>query len=581
MSRTTAPWHAAARPRPGDPTAPGQPPHAPDAHRVSPRPAPDWRGPLLQLLWLRVRRDRLHVPVWVLTIAALIGLSSLAVEASFGSAAEREMLVRIAVATPSLLMLRGVPQGTDVDALVFFQLFAFLAAAVAFMNTFLAVRHSRAEEESGRAALVGATTAGRLLPLVATVLHGSAANVLLGGGVWLAFLAVGFAPTGALLSAAALAATGLAFLAVGLVCAQLLRTARGANGLAAAVIGLAYVLRAAGDAGGTASADGLSMRSAWPSWLSPLGWGQQTSPFLTPQPATLLLSVGFASALIGVVLLLQSARDLDASVLPERGGREHGSARLRGSFGLAWRLQWPSILGWSSAGLIFGLITGSLGETVANLAESNPVVGGALASMAPGGQGSLIDRFTAAIFSIIGVLAAVSAMQAVIRLRQEETGGAAELLLAMPVRRTRWVLDYLVLGAVAIALVLTSAVAGAALGLTRSTDTVDRVASVVVSGLAQLPAALLMLAIAALLYAFVPRVSIALNWSILLGAVFIGQFGGVFGLPDWLRQLSPFTHTPVSAAIDADWAAAAVMLSLGAAVFALAGWGAHRRDLAL
>ncbi|MFO7689846.1 MAG: hypothetical protein R6W83_04720, partial [Cryobacterium sp.] len=93
--------------------------------------------------------------------------------------------------------------------------------------------------------------------------------------------------------------------------------------------------------------------------------------------------------------------------------------------------------------------------------------------------------------------------------------------------------------------------------------------------------ALLMLAIAALLYAFVPRVSIALNWSILLGAVFIGQFGVVFGLPDWLRQLSPFTHTPVSAAIDADWAAAGVMLSLGAAVFALAGWGAHRRDLAL
>ncbi|TFD45986.1 hypothetical protein E3T55_17925 [Cryobacterium frigoriphilum] len=539
------------------------------------------RGPLAQLLWLRARRDRFQVPVWVLTIAALSGLSSVAVEASFGTLAEREALVRIAVATPSLLMLRGVPQGTDVAALVFFQLFAFLAATVALMNTFLAVRHSRAEEQSGRADLVGATAAGRLLPLVATVLHGAATNVLLGAGVCLAFLAVGFDPTGALLSGAAIAATGLAFLAVGLVCAQLLRTARGANGLAAALVGVAYVLRAAGDAGGTASADGLSVASGWPSWLSPIGWGQQTSPFHSPEPAPLLLSLGFALLLIAAVLGLQSTRDLDASVLPERGGRNHASARLRGSFGLAWRLQWPSILGWSIAGLLLGAIAGGLGETIVDLAESNPLIGGALASIAPGGRGSIIDLFTAALFSLIGVLAAAAAMQSVIRLRQEESGGAGELLLALPVRRIRWMNDYLALGAITIGSVLAAAVTGAGLGLIRSADTADRIASVAGSGFAQLPAALLMLAIAALLYAFVPRVSIALSWAALLAALFVGQFGGVFGLPEWMRAVSPFTHTPVSAVRGADWAGAAVMFGLAVVAAALAVWGARRRDLTL
>lgn len=536
-------------------------------------------GPLARLLWLRARRDRIQVPVWVLTVAALVTLSSVAVEAGFPSLAEREALVRIAIATPSLLMLRGVPQGADVPALVFFQLFAFLAATVSLMNTFLAVRHSRAEEESGRADLIGSTAAGRLLPVVATVLHGTATNLLVGTGVWLAFLAVGFPPTGALLSGAAIAATGLAFLAVGLAAAQLVRTARGANGLAAALVGLAYVLRAAGDSGGTTAPDGLSIDSGWPSWLSPIGWGQQTSPFAAPHPAPLLLSIGFAVPLIAAVLLVQSSRDLGASVLPERPGREQASARLRGSFGLAWRLQWPSILGWSVAGLLFGAIAGGLGETIVDLVESNPLIGGVLASLAPGGRGAIIDLFTAALFGLIGVLAAAAAIQSVIRLRQEEAGGAAELLLALPVRRIRWVIDYLALGAIAIVFVLTSAVAGAAAGLIRSADTAERVGSVAGSGLAQLPAALLMLAIAALLFAVVPHLSIGLSWAALLAALFIGQFGGVFGLPEWLRNVSPFTHTPVSAAADADWSGAAVMLALAVALAGAAVWAARRRDI--
>jgi len=359
-----------------------------------------------------------------------------------------------------------------------------------------------------------------------------------------------------------------------------MRTSRGANGLAAAVIGAAYALRAAGDAGGTPSADGLSMTSAWPSWLSPIGWGQQTSPFTANAPGPLLLDLTLAVVLVVVVGALQASRDIGSSAVSERTGPEHGPRTLGGSTGLAWRLQRGAILGWALAGLAFGLLAGTLGETVVELVRSNSQMGALLAGVA-GGRGSIIDIFTATIFGLVGVIAAAAGTQAMIRMRQEEANGSAEMLLARPLHRIRWMLDYVVVGVVAIVGVLAVATVGAAVGLTRSADTTDRVASVVDSGVAQLPAAVLILAVAALLFALVPRLAIGLSWGVLLVSVFIGQFGDLFGMPDWLRNLSPFAHTPAIGAADVDWTGAWWMLALALLLTALAVAAIRRRDLAL
>ena len=539
---------------------------------------------LWPLIRLRLRRDRVQLPVWILSLAFLALLSTSSVTALFGSGAARDSLLRIAVATPAIVMVRGLPQGSDTGALVFFVLFAFLAVMVAFMSTFLAVRHARAEEESGRAELIGATPAGRLTPLIATALYGIGASLLVGVAVALAFLSAGFEPAGSLTCGAALAATGIAFLGVGLLTSQLMRTSRGANGLASALVGLAYVLRAAGDAGGTHSADGLSIASAWPSWLSPIGWGEQTGAFTRNQPTPLLLDLALATVLFVVVVLLQSSRDIDSSVVPARTGRAHAARTLGGSLGLAWRLQRPAIIGWAVAGLLVGLLAGSLGETVVDLTRGNSQFEGALSalsSLAPGERGSIIDLFTAAIFSLIGVVAAAAATQSMVRMRQEEANGSAELLLSTPLRRTRWVLDYLLIGGVAIALVLAAAVAGAAVGLAGAAGTADRVASVAASGLAQLPAALLILAVGAVLFALVPRVSIGLSWAVLLAALFIGQFGGILGLPDWLRDASPFSHSPVVTGTHADWSGGWWMIGIALLLGALVVAAVRRRDLAL
>jgi ABC-2 type transport system permease protein len=540
------------------------------------------------LLWLRFRRDRVQIIVWVALFALLEVVGHSAVTDTYGTADERESVIRLVMMSPAILMLRGTPQGTGVDAFQFFLLFGFLGLMIGLMNTFLAVRHTRADEESGRAELVGSTPAGRIAPLLATALEGVilsvAIGVVIGGVAWL----YGADASGALLYGAAMAAVGIAYLGVGLACAQLMRTSRGANGLASAIVVLGYAFRAMGDATGAVQPDGLSMEAGWWSWLSPIGWGQAVAPYTHQLVWPLLLCVGLGVVLFVVSALLQSSRDLDSSIVPERAGRLHARRTLSGPIALVWRTLRNPVIGWVVGGALFGLVLGSVGQTVTDLvntpegAETSQAIGQTLSALAgPDAEGGLIDLFTSALFGLVALLAAVGGVQAIMRARQDEAGGTAEIVLAAPVSRTHWFFAYLLIGAITVAAVLGFAVLGAFVGLIGAPDADARRSIVAEAGLAQLPAGLVIVAVAALVFAVVPRLSIALGWVVVGLAVVLGQFGGLFGFPEWLRDVSPFTHSPIVTADEVDWAAAWVMLGIAVVVAAGATALVRRRDLAL
>ena len=540
------------------------------------------------LLWLRFRRDRVQIIVWLALFAVLEVVGHSAVTETYGTADERASVIRLVIMSPAILMLRGTPQGTEPDAFQFFLLFGFLGLMIGLMNTFLAVRHTRADEESGRAELVGSTPAGHIAPLLATALEGVilsvAVGVLMGGVAWL----YGADASGALLYGGAISAVGIAYLGVGLVCAQLMRTSRGANGLASTIVILGYAFRAMGDATGTVQPDGLSMEAGWWSWLSPIGWGQAVAPYTHQLVWPLLLCVGLGVVLFAVSAWLQSSRDLDSSIIPERAGRLHARRTLSGQVALVWRTLRNPVIGWVVGGALFGLILGSVGQTVVELvntpdgAEASQAIGQTLSSLAgPDAEGGLIDLFTTGLFGLVAVLAAVGGVQAIMRARQDEAGGTAEIVLAAPVSRFRWFFAYLLIGAVTVAAVLGFAVLGAFLGLIGSPDASERRSIVAEAGLAQLPAGLVIVAVAALLFAVVPRLSIGLGWAVVGLAVVLGQFGGLFGFPEWLRDVSPFSHTPIVTADEVDWAAAWVMVGVAVVVAVAATALVRRRDLAL
>lgn len=533
---------------------------------------------VMVLLRQRIRRDRVTVTIWVASTGFLALVSAIGVAKQYVTDADREGIMHVAVANPAILLLRGLPQGADLDQFIFFQIFTYLALLAGLMSTFLAVRHSRAEEETGRTELVASTPAARTASTVATILHGVLANLVLAVLVALGFVAAGLEVRGSVATGLAAGATGVAFLGVALLVAQFMRTSRGANSVSVAAVLGAFFLRGIGDALGTASSDGLHMTSAWPSWLSPIGWGQHVDAFGENRLSPLLLHVALAGLTIAAVFALQARRDTGASLFPGRPGRTTASRSLSTSFGLAWRLQTPSVIGWAIGGAACGLFAGSLSALVVTAAESSPTVGNSLEAIA--GSGTSLDQaLISVMFSIAGLLAAACAIQAVIRMRQEESAGTAELILASPVSRVRWFADYLVVGAIAIVAVLLSGAVVASLSVVATGADASLARDSFAAAAAQLPAALVFLGVLALVFTLLPAATTGLGWGLLGALGFIGIFGPLIGLSEGVTRISPFANTPVVFGDDIDLSGGFWMLGIAVVTLVLASVVMRRRAL--
>ncbi|WP_350347985.1 ABC transporter permease subunit [Agromyces sp. G08B096] len=534
---------------------------------------------LAALLGQRLRRDRWQLLLWILGTSLLAYASVSAVDDTYGEESDREEILAVAIATRTILIFRGTPNGTDEGAFVFFLLFAWLALMGGLMSTFLAVRHTRAEEEQGRAELIAATPAGRILPTVATVVHGVLANVVLGLGIAVAWIATGLDPAGSFTAGAAMAASGVAFLAFGLVAAQLFRTSRSANSWSVGFVLAAYLLRGIGDAAGTPTDDLQHVTPAWPSLLSPIGYGQMTGAYVENDLLPLLVPLAFAAVAVAGVFWLQSVRDQGASLVAGRAGRASAGGSLSSSFGLAWRLNTGILAAWTVGGIATGLLATSLSSVIEQAAGTSPEIVDTLRA-AIGDDATLEQAFIATFYGVVGILAACCAVQVGIRARQEEAHGTAELVLATPVPRVRWLLEYAIVGAAVIVIVLAASAAAGVLGALAGDAPADLVPNVLEAAAAQLPACLVFLGLTLLVFAFAPRATVAVGWTIVgLGAI-LGTFGPILQLPDALVDLSPFAHSPVPAGEDTDWTGGFWMLGIGVAAAAIAVASMRRRELA-
>jgi putative exporter of polyketide antibiotics len=530
------------------------------------------------LLRQRLRRDRLQLALWSVGAALLAYLAFVGVAESYGTEQDRSSLLAAALANPVILLFRGLPSGTGEGAFMVFLIFPWLAMLAAFMSTFLAVRHTRMEEESGRTELVAATPAGRLLPVGATAAEGLIANAVLGALVALAYLAVGLPLDGALLVGAAAGAVGVTFLGVGLVAAQLMRTSRGANSLAVWITVGAWLIAGFGNAIGTPNDDLTRMESSWLTWLSPFGWAENTRAFDENLwwPMTMCLGVGLG--LVWVALALASVRDVGESFIAERRGRAAASASLSSPMGLVWRLTRGGVLGWAIGGLLTGMLAISLSVVVREVGAENPAVQEILSQIAGGGD---VEQATVTVFfTMLGVLAACCAVQVVCRARQEEAHGTAEPVLATSVSRVRWLADYLVIALLAIILVVAAAVGGAALSIAGQGADAELMQDVLVTGGGQAVAASVFLALTALVFVVAPRLTIALGWMLVLLGMMLGLFGPLFGFPEWATNLSPVAVAPKVAGDDIDVAGLWWLVLVTGAGTALSLVLMRRRELA-
>jgi ABC-2 type transport system permease protein len=531
------------------------------------------------LLRQRLRRDWLQLTLWIVGTALMAFAGYAGVSQSYATLADRQNILAAALANPVILMFRGLPSGTSEGAFLAFEVLPWLALLAALMSTFLAVRHTRGDEEAGRAELVWATPAGRRLPTIATVVHGLLANVVLAVLTALALIATGLPAAGSLLAGAAAGSCGIAFLGIALLAAQLMRTSRGANSLTIWILVATFLIRGIGNAAGTPSDDLSSMTSAWPAWLSPFGWAEQTRPYDTDLVWPMLLGLGVGLVLAVASVALQSRRDIDASFVAERRGRVSARPALASPHALVWRLTSGSIVGWAVGGAVTGILATTLSGLVDQISGENPAVAEILKKIG-GATGGLDEVVVTVFFTLLGILAACCAVQTVVRARQEEAHGTAEAVLATPVGRVRWLSDFVIVGIVAVVIVIAAAVLAGWIGVWSrgGDDALFRI--VAVAGLGQAVAAAIFAVLTALVFVLLPRATTAVAWSLVLLAALLGMFGPLFGLPEWTANLSPFAVTPVVDGSGVD------VRGLWWLVLALAAGGAaaltmmRRRELA-
>src|SRR5699024_4905575 len=162
-----------------------------------------------------------------------------------------------------------------------------LFIALAIMNILHVVRHTRAEEESGRAELLRSSVLGSSAQTSSALLTIALVDLIIGGLIFLSMIAYDLPVPDSLAYGLGLGLGGLAFAAVTAVCAQLAEHARTASGLAFLAIGVFFFVRVVGDMaepGGTALP-----------WFSPFSWTQQARPFVDrrrPRPRAGLRSPG-------------------------------------------------------------------------------------------------------------------------------------------------------------------------------------------------------------------------------------------------------------------------------------------------
>ncbi|MFJ5985087.1 ABC transporter permease [Lentzea sp. NPDC092896] len=520
-----------------------------------------------QLVRLALRRDRILLPVWVLFLVGVTFSTTTALEELYNTQQSRDLLGVTANANSAFLAMLGpLHDWSSLGGLVVWRWGVFSGLFIAIMAMLVVTRHTRAEEEAGRTELIAATVVGRHAPLAAAVIVAGGTSLLIGVLQAVALIGKDLAPAGAFAFGLSTASVGLVFTGVSAFTAQLSENSRVSNAIAGGFLGVIYLLRAAGDAAGESGPQ-------WLTWFSPIGWTEHVRSFADNRFWVLLLPLAAFALLVGVSSYVVTRRDVGLGLLAARLGPPQGT--ISTPFGLAWRLQKGSLIGWSIALFAVGAIYGSVAQAVGQMVQDNPTLGQIVSKI--GGADAMVDAFFATITQLLGLITSIYLVQAILRLRSEETSFRAEPVLATPVSRWGWVASHAVFALVGGAVVL--AASGLGLGLVYGLQ-IDDLGTVVPkmlgAALVQLPAAWVIAGVALALFGLFPQLT-GVSWAVVSVSLVITLLGPALQLDQWVIDVSPFTHVPKYPDITFGPLA---WLTVVAVVLLAAGFaGFRRRDL--
>ncbi|WGX94177.1 ABC transporter permease [Nocardioides sp. L-11A] len=509
------------------------------------------------LLRLGLRQDRILAPVGLAVLVLMSIASAAATPGLYADQADRVRAAEAINASPAIVALYGpVLDVASEGELAMTKMTVLYAVFVAVLFVAVVRRHTRVEEETGRTELLGGTAVGRHAALVATGVEALLLAVALGLLTALGNTLAGLDLVGSLAFGALWAGTALVASGIGAVTAQLSASARTCAAYAAGVVGLLFVLRAVGDTG-----------PGWVSWLSPLGWNTQVRAYGEVRWWLLPCYGLVAAALAGLAFRLRSRRDLGSGLVPTRPGPRTGAPRLADAFALAVKVHAATLVLWTVAAGVLGVVFGMIAPGIGDLLDSEVAQ-------------SIIDELggalVAAILSIVAVVLTYFAVTVVSHAGRDEEDGRAELVLATATSRGRWFAASATLALVGTAWLL--AVTGLGLWIGYVAADGPGIGNLLLAALAWAPAAWVVGALAVL------SLAAGLRWSGLVWAwpaafLTLGLVGDLLELPAWLTGLSPYSHVPSLPSDAWSWGSAGGLSAVAAVLLAVAWWRFRARDI--
>ncbi|MCL2677551.1 MAG: hypothetical protein FWE85_00680 [Clostridiales bacterium] len=280
----------------------------------------------LKLTRAVLRRDRLSITIWLVLLVAFSVFLAPGIDAMFPDEEARLTVAQI-YDNPIMVSMMGPiygvgsPDNLSAGAIYSGFMLLWVIIAVALMNIFFVVRHTRADEERGRAEVVRSLPVGRLANLNATMISSVIINatlaLLTGAGIALTGVE-GMGWGGSMLYGVVIGVSGLVFAAITALFCQLSASPSGASAYSGIALGVLYMVRALGDAQDN---DVISC-------LSPLGLATRSQIYVNNYiwPALLLLLL--AVAVSAIAYKLNTIRDLGQGFIAAKPGRANAPASL-------------------------------------------------------------------------------------------------------------------------------------------------------------------------------------------------------------------------------------------------------------
>ncbi|SEG98069.1 ABC-2 type transport system permease protein [Nonomuraea solani] len=347
-----------------------------------------------------VRRDRLLIAGWVAVAVAVPVFNAFSLGALLPTEAARLTFAEVSAGNPLTAALLGPLDDTSIEGVVFWRSSVQSKIILGLGGLLFAIRHTRAEEDSGRWELMAAGAVRRHAAVTAAMVVvaavTAAVTVLLAAALVLLF---GYSLGGSVLFGLAAGASGLMFAACGLVAGQLAQSAPLARGAAVGV--------------------------------------------LVPRVAQWWVPLVVAALLLVVAYVVAGRRDLGAGLLRDRSGTGPARGGPASPVALAWRLYGGQVVSWTIA---LGVMSAGAGwVSVSRLGEL--------------GWGDVLAIFTYVFCLVVACLTAAGALRPY---TEERRGRVAPLLVSTS--RSRWLSGYVVLGLAAPVAMLLAVGAGTGLG---------------------------------------------------------------------------------------------------------------------